>query len=64
MGWGRRVGRGAWDRGFIAPWEWRAAKTGLLGLQQPPLGLLMLSAPLCFQAAVIPFFLSPLQAGR
>jgi hypothetical protein len=59
--WGRRgAGRRGRGRGLVVPWKWRSAQPGLLGLQQPARRLLVLSAPLSFQAAVIPFFLSPL----
>lgn len=60
LGRGRRRGAG----GLVAPRERGAAQARLLGLQQPALGLLVLSAPLGLQAAVVPLLLAPLQAER
>lgn len=58
---GGRRGRG-WE--LVAPRKRGSAQTRLLRLQQPALGLCVLSAPLGFQAAVIPFFLSPLHVEQ
>ena len=61
--WGRRSSRrGGRGRELVAPRQRRSAQARLLRLQQPALGLRVLSAPLGFQAAVITFFLSPLRA--
>lgn len=60
---GWRTSRGGQGRGFVAPRQWRPAQGRLLGLQQPAICLVVQSAPFGLQAAVIPFFLSPLQAG-
>lgn len=58
---GRGGGRRGRGRGLVAPGKRRSAQARLLGLQQPALGLLVQSAPLGLQAAVIPLFLSPLR---
>lgn len=63
-GGGRDVGRGGQGCGLVAPRERWSAQARLLRPQQPALGLGALSAPLSFQAAVVPFFLLPLQAGQ
>lgn len=64
--WGRHVGCGGQGRRLIAPGQWRAAQAWLqlrlLWPQQPALGLLVQSAPLGLQAAVIPLLLAPLRA--
>lgn len=62
LGWGGRPGHRG--RGLVAPWEWGSAQPRFLGPQQPSLGLVVLSAPLGLQAAVVSFFLSPLWAKR
>lgn len=60
---GWRTRRGGQGRGFVAPRQRRPAQGRLLGLQQPAICLVVQSAPFGLQATVIPFFLSPLQAG-
>lgn len=60
-----RVSRVVRGRGLIVPGQRGPIQTRwLIGRQQLSLGLLVLPAPLCLQASVVLFLLSPLGKGQ
>lgn len=65
--WGGRggVSRVVGGRGLVIPGQWGPIQTGrIVRRQQLSLGLLVLPAPLCFQASVVLLLLSPLGEGQ